>query len=181
MSPPWRQPFEFALQRNAPRRELQVATVSPEGLPSVRTVVLRGLTPEGAPYFYTDLRSRKANHLSQNPNAELHAWFPVTREQFRLAGRASMHGSQATGPWVELRRAAWSALEDAARLAFIGPPPGRTYVTPMLREAPPAPPQEFLVVSLDVTEVDWLALGPPPTRAGFRLLGAGWTQQSLTP
>ena len=60
MSSPWRQPFEFALQRNAPQRERQVATVSPEGLPSVRPVVLRGLTPEGAPYFYTDLRSRKA-------------------------------------------------------------------------------------------------------------------------
>jgi hypothetical protein len=181
VSPPWRQPFETALQRNAPQRELQVATVSPEGVPSVRTVVLRGITADARPFFYTDVRTRKANHLAENPKVALHAWFPLTREQFRLTGRAGLHGSHAEGPWAELRHAAWLSFDDEARLAFIGPPPGRTYVTPIPREVPPAPPQEFLVVSVDVTEVDWLALGPPPARAGFRLLGAGWMQQSLTP
>ena len=111
----------------------------------------------------------------------LHAWFPLTREQFRLTGRATLHGRHAEGAWAARRTDAWHRLEEESRLAFVGPPPGRTYVTPGPMELPPAPPQEFGVVCVEVTDADWLALGPPATRAGFRLLGAGWVQQSLTP
>lgn len=181
MSPPWRQPFQTALERNAPQVEVQVGTVSPEGVPAVRTVVLRGFSPEGCPYFFTDLRSRKANHLAENPKVALHAWFPLTQEQFRLNGRASLHGWHAEGAWAELRRHAWEGLDDESRRAFVGPPPGRTLVTPLAVEVPPSPPQEFVLVAVDVTEADWLSLGPPATRAGFRLIGAGWVQQALTP
>lgn len=170
----------MALHRNLPQRELQVGTVSPEGVPAVRTVLLRGFAKD-MPYFFTDLRSRKANHLAGNPLVTLHAWFPLTREQFRLTGRATLHGRYAEGPWAARRADAWQRLNDESRLAFGGPPPGRTYVTPGLIDLPPSPPEEFVVVSVEVNDADWLALGPPATRAGFRLLGAGWVQQSLTP
>lgn len=181
MSAPWRQPFEAALQHHAPQVEVQVATVSPEGVPAVRTVWLRGLSGEGLPYFFTDTRTRKADHLRQSPRVALHAWFPLTREQFRLSGRATLHGSHAEGAWAELRQHAWARLEEAERLAYIGPPPGHGYVTPFPTEVPPLAPPEFLVVSVEVTDADWLALGPPPTRVGFRLLGSAWVQQALTP
>ena len=181
MSAPWRQPFEAALKRNAPQLDLQVATVSPEGVPAVRTVLLRGFTVEGHPSFFTDLRSRKANHLAQNPKIALLAWFPQTGEQFRLTGRATMHGRHAEGSWAQLRQQGWEHLDAEERLAYVGPPPGRTLVRPMVTEAPPGPPEEFLIVTVDVTEADWLSVGPPRTRAGFRLLGAGWVQQALNP
>lgn len=181
MSAPWRQPFETALERNAPQREVQVATVSPEGVPAVRTVLLRGFSVEGCPYFFTDLRSHKANHLTENPKIALHAWFPQTQEQFRLTGRASLHGRHAEGAWAALRNHGWEQTYEGERRSYIGPPPGRTYVTPPLLEVPPGPPQEFVLVTIDVSEADWLCLGPPKTRAGFRLLGAGWVQQSLNP
>ena len=66
-------------------------------------------------------------------------------------------------------------------LVFVGPAPGRTYVAPRPIEVPPGPPQEFVLVTVDVTEADWLSVGPPKTRAGFRLIGAGWLQESLNP
>jgi hypothetical protein len=179
MSAPWRQPFESALERNAPQRELQVATASPEGLPSVRTVLLRGLSVEGFPYFFTDLRSRKANHLAENPRVALHVWFRGSGEQFRLTGRATLHGWKAEGAFAALRLQGWQQLDREEQFLYVGPPPGRTYVEP--REVPPAPPQEFVLVTVEVTEADWLAVGPPKTRAGFRLIGAGWVQQSLNP
>lgn len=181
MSGPWRQPFEAALQRHAPLRDVQVATVSPEGVPAVRTVTLQGLSVEGLPYFYTDTRTRKADHLRENPKVALHAWFPLTREQFRLSGRACLHGTHAEGAWAEFRQHAWERLDDAAKRAFIGPPPGHGYVTPVALEVPALAPPEFLLVSVEVRDADWLALGPPPTRVGFRLLGAAWVQQQLTP
>jgi hypothetical protein len=181
VSAPWRQPFEQALERNAPQRELQVATVSPEGVPSVRTVLLRGFTAEGFPYFFADLRSRKANHLAENPRIALLAWFPKSGEQFRLSGRATVHGRHAEGPWAELRRHGWLEIDREEALLYVGPPPGRTRVEQVVKEVPPAPPQEFVLVTVEVTEVDWLSVGPPKTRAGFRLIGAGWIQQSLNP
>ena len=112
MSAPWRQPFEQALERNAPQTELQCATVSPEGVPSVRTIQLRGFTPEGFPYFFTDLRSRKAFQLSENPRIALLAWFPKSGEQFRLTGRATLHGWKAEGAFAELRRHGWLETDE---------------------------------------------------------------------
>lgn len=181
MSAPWRQPFEAALERNAPQREVQVATVSPEGVPAVRTVRLRGLSVEGCPYFFTDLRSRKANHLAENPRIALHAWFLKTEEQFRLTGRASLHGRHAEGAWAALRIEGWKESDDEERRLYVGPPPGQTYVTPPRLEIPSAPPEEFLLVTIEVIEADWLCVGPPRTRAGFRLIGSGWVQQALNP
>lgn len=161
--------------------EIQVGTASPEGVPAVRTVLLRGITPDGLPYFFTDLRSRKANHLAENPKVALHAWFPKSREQFRLTGRARVHGWHAEAPWAELRRQCWTRLDADERALYVGPPPGRTHVELLEIEPPPAPPQEFVVVTVDVTEADWLSDGPPKTRAGFRLLGAAWSQERLNP
>ncbi len=47
-----------------------LATVSPEGVPSVRMVLYRGL--DGGRFtFYTNYRSRKARELEANPHAAL--------------------------------------------------------------------------------------------------------------
>lgn len=181
MSSPWRQPFEAALQRNAPQGEVQVATVTPEGMPAVRTVLLRGLSVEGEPYFFTDARSRKADHLRDNSRLALVAFFAKTREQFRLSGRATLHGRHAEGAWAELRQRAWSSLPPHEQQFFLGPPPGQRLINPEARPVPPFPPQEFLIVSLEVNDADWLVEGSPATRVGYRKLGGGWVEQALTP
>lgn len=181
MNGPWREPFERALQRNAPQTEVQVATVSPEGLPSVRTVDFRGFSVEGQLLFFTDSRTQKADHLRTNPRLMLHAWFPATQEQFRLAGRATLHGAHADEPWAAVRARAWEDLDDGEQPAYLGPPPGYPAIEVgqllLPREAPP----EFLLVSLEVLEGDWLAHGPPRRRLGWRLLGPSWIEQALTP
>lgn len=181
MSSPWRLPFEIALQNNAPQLELQVGTVSADGEPAVRTVIFRGLSAEGAPYFFTDTRTRKADHLRANPKVALHAWFPVTREQFRLTGVATLHGTHAGGPWAALRARAWGRFNDERRLAYLGPPPGHSAIEPVPMDIPSASPPEFLIISVEVTWADWVVLGPPSTRRGYRLLGSSWVQQALTP
>jgi hypothetical protein len=181
VSSPWRQPFEAALQRNAPQTQLQAATVTPEGSPAVRTILLRGLSIEGDPYFFTDARSRKADHLRENPRLALVAWFPKSGEQFRLNGRVTLHGRHAEGAWAELRARAWNDLPPHEQQFFLGPPPGQTLIRLEERPVPPGPPQEFLLVSLEVTEADWLVEGPPASRVGYRKLGGGWVEQQLTP
>ena len=50
---------------------MTVATVSAEGAPSQRIVLLKHVDERGF-VFYTNLESRKAQELSQNPQISLH-------------------------------------------------------------------------------------------------------------
>ena len=57
-----------------------VGTVSPEGRPSTRTVLLKDLR-QGEFIFYTNYESRKGKHLSQNPFISLSfVWHQLERQ-----------------------------------------------------------------------------------------------------
>ncbi len=65
-----------------------VATVSPEGRPSARMVLLKGLDERGF-VFFTNTASRKGTELAANPAcALLFPWHPLER-QVRVEGTAS--------------------------------------------------------------------------------------------
>ncbi len=64
---------------------IQLATVTPEGRPAVRTVLVKGLDERGI-VFYTNQESAKARDLADRPYAAaVFAWLPLER-QVRLAG-----------------------------------------------------------------------------------------------
>ena len=65
---------------------MALATVSGDGRPSVRVVLLKGLDERGLA-FYTNLESRKGRELKANPNAALVFWWPVLERQVRVEGR----------------------------------------------------------------------------------------------
>ena len=65
-----------------------LSTVSTGGVPSARTVLLKGLTGEGF-VFYTNYESRKAADLRANPHCSLlFGWYELQR-QVRIEGTAS--------------------------------------------------------------------------------------------
>ncbi|GHF55547.1 pyridoxamine 5'-phosphate oxidase [Deinococcus metalli] len=67
---------------------MQLATADASGRPSIRTVLLRGVTPEGLT-FYTNFESHKGRDLSANPQAEVvFFWAPLER-QVRAFGPVS--------------------------------------------------------------------------------------------
>ena len=59
------------MDKSPPGNRLQVATVSPEGLPSVRSVYLRGLSEDGTVWFFTDARSEKVGELEATSTSRL--------------------------------------------------------------------------------------------------------------
>ncbi len=65
---------------------MSLATVSSDGRPSVRMVLLKGLDERGLD-FYTNLESTKGQHLKANPNAALTFWWPTLERQVRVEGR----------------------------------------------------------------------------------------------
>ena len=64
-----------------------LATATPEGRPSARMVLLKGVDPRGF-VFYTNLESRKGGDLAQNKQAALLFHWKSRRRQVRIEGRA---------------------------------------------------------------------------------------------
>lgn len=65
---------------------MTLATATPDGRPSARIVLLRGVEDEGF-VFYTNFNSRKALELAANPLGALVWWWPELGRQIRAEGR----------------------------------------------------------------------------------------------
>lgn len=91
---------------------MQVATVSKEGKPSIRTVLLKSFDEQGF-VFYTNLTSQKAKEMEANPNVSAIFFWKELERQVEIGGRVERvsaldtlkyftsrpHGSQ-LGAWV---------------------------------------------------------------------------------
>ena len=64
---------------------MTLATASPDGTPSLRVVLLKGLDEHGL-LFFTDARSRKGAELEANPQAALCFWWGELERQVRVSG-----------------------------------------------------------------------------------------------
>lgn len=65
-----------------------LATATPDGRPSARTVLLKGLDKRGF-VFYTNYGGRKSRDLEANPRAALLFYWGVLERQVRVEGRAA--------------------------------------------------------------------------------------------
>ncbi|RZA09464.1 MAG: pyridoxamine 5'-phosphate oxidase [Proteobacteria bacterium] len=65
---------------------MSLATADKEGRPSVRIVLLKGLSAEGF-VFYTNYESRKASQLEENAHAALCLFWDKLHRQVRVEGR----------------------------------------------------------------------------------------------
>lgn len=90
---PFTDPFAFfadwfaaaeASEINDPNA-MSVATSTPDGRPSVRALLLKGVE-RGGFVFYGNLESRKAQHLAGNPFAALLFHWKSLRRQIRIEG-----------------------------------------------------------------------------------------------
>ena len=68
---------------------LSLATSTSNGIPSVRMVLLKGLTDKGF-VFYTNFNSKKGNDLKNNPNASMCFHWKSLRRQIRISGKTSV-------------------------------------------------------------------------------------------
>jgi pyridoxamine 5'-phosphate oxidase len=122
----------FAQAQAVDRRQLpdptamSLATVSTDGTPSVRIVLLKGVDERGF-VFYTNLNSRKGRELTATPRAALCFYWPALDVQIRIEGTiepvsdaeadayfASRARESQIGAWASLQSEELSSM-DALR------------------------------------------------------------------
>lgn len=125
--PSWHQELERALQAHCgmpESRYCQLATVDIGQLPTVRTVVYRGIEQTtGDIVIHTDIRSEKVSHILACPKVQLCWYFSKTREQFRLSGEVKIirYGDK---QHEQMLQSQWDGLSDAAKQSYFGQTPG---------------------------------------------------------
>lgn len=65
---------------------MALATATPDGVPSVRMVLLKGVGPDGF-RFFTNMESRKGGELAKNPQVALCLHWKSRLRQVRIEGR----------------------------------------------------------------------------------------------
>lgn len=119
--------FGEAQSRPVPREAMVLSTVGKKGMPSSRTVLLKGLKSGGF-CFYTNLQSRKARELLEHKQASLLFFWPAGAQvsgfskgrydrQIRLEGRVTLLSRKeneryfATRP-REAQLGAWASFQS---------------------------------------------------------------------
>src|SRR5690349_18622527 len=76
--------YEDAVRRgDALPDAMTLATATPDGRPSARVVLFKGIV-RGGLFFVTNYQSRKAKELEQNPRAALVMHYPRVEQQVRV-------------------------------------------------------------------------------------------------
>ena len=104
---------------------MSLATATPDGVPSVRMVLLKDADHRGFT-FYTNYGSRKASEIDENPVAALCFHWPILQCQIRISGRVSRVTQAESSDYFQTRSrpsriGAWASkqseiLEDRAVL-----------------------------------------------------------------
>jgi pyridoxamine 5'-phosphate oxidase len=79
-----------------------LATASPEGRPSVRFVLVKGIDERGI-RFFTNHGSRKGRELDGNPVAAVAMWWPGLQRQLRFEGAVERLGAEESDAYFASR------------------------------------------------------------------------------
>jgi pyridoxamine 5'-phosphate oxidase len=167
--------------RHAPAHLLHVASTDEQGLPALRTVVLRRCSPQARQLvFHTDTRSAKWRQLQQRPALALLVYDPRHKIQLRLDGRARLEHE---GAEID---SLWASMAPMSRHCYgVSQAPGTAAADPQAalhRAAEPAGRAHFGPVTVQVDALEWLYLAAQGhRRARFDWRDDGWEKTWLVP
>lgn len=155
-------------------RLVSFSTVSKEGLPQSRTVVLRRADrASGICEVHTDNESTKISELKQNPHAALLWWLPDSDLQVRMQANVTIR----TGEEVQ---AEWDQVPASSRISYGTEPFPGVPIPLALDYAKPAVQGRFCVLRCDIQQIDLTYLGQHHRRAAFAQ-EREWQGQWLSP
>jgi len=168
-----------------PPDTMTLATASPDGTPSARMVLLKGMDERGL-LFYTNRRSRKGRELAANPRAALVLYWPPLGRQARVEGAVAELGDEESDAY-------WATRPLGSRLSAAASPQSEVIASRAWLEArvaelaargeQPARPPHWggYVVAPDVVEL-WVHDDDRlHERTRYTRAGDGWRVELLGP
>tara|TARA_Y100000589_G_scaffold281075_1_gene277815 strand:+ start:981 stop:1529 length:549 start_codon:yes stop_codon:yes gene_type:complete len=156
--PLWRQKLKASQSKEgklSSNRWIQIANVSQNNQPRVRTVVFRGWIDSTTMLIYTDKRTEKFKDLKLNNNIEVLWLFYKSQSQYRFKGNAYE---------VENDAKYWDNLSEKTKMPWFWPSPGEK-LDPVkdflsIKDCV-SKPNNFSVLKIIINEVDLLKLENP--------------------
>jgi pyridoxamine 5'-phosphate oxidase len=131
-----------------------LATATPEGRPSARVVLLRGLDERGF-VFFTNYESRKGQELAANPHAALVFFWDALERQVRVEGRVELASPAESDAYFQSR----------PRGSQVG-----AWASPQSEVLPNREALQRKVIEVEARFAGTAALPRPPNWGGFRLV-----------
>lgn len=95
--------FEQAIAAKLPMPDaMSLATVTPDGRPTARMVLLKQVDDEGF-VFFTNYQSAKARQLEINPYAALVFYWPQLEQQVRVEGKVNKTSAEESSAYFKTR------------------------------------------------------------------------------
>lgn len=157
----WQRLSRGVADRRSDARNVAFATVSSEGMPEVRTVVLRAARQSRAVVeVHTDVASAKIAALEAGSDAQLMIWDARAKLQLRLSARVEILGGEAVAD-------IWAKVPEASRVSY-----GKTPALASPIEHPHAyevlsDRDAFRVLRCHLQRIDLVELGEIHRRAIF--------------
>ena len=159
-------------------RWVQFSTIGLDNSPRVRTVVFRGWSKNYEMNILTDQRSEKFKELEKNNTVEICWLFPKAKSQFRFRGIAKKDINIEA---IEF----WKNLSPHSRSLWAWPLPGAKYNELSLypAEIKDGVPklENFILLRIDMFEVDQLILRKPINIRKRWLKSSGWNEERINP
>jgi hypothetical protein len=170
----WRTLASGVADAKHPARRPTFSTVSADGWPEARTVVLRTADPEAAEItVHTDLYSDKIKSLRASPRGAFHIWDDTQDLQIRLQVEVTIQSGEASRPL-------WAKIPDHAQQSYgVTPPPG-TPIENALDYIKKLDPDTFAILKCRVMHIDAVHLGADHRRISFSR-STHWQGQWLSP
>ncbi len=170
----WQQLSRGVADRRSDARHVSFSTISPDGFPQVRTVVLRAAQKSrNLVEVHTDAASAKIAALMAHPYAQLMVWDEKPRLQIRLDARVDvLSGADVSDTW---HRVTQVSRESYGKSPAPGAPIDEAYAYTLLSDS-----AAFRVLRCHVHQIDLVELGETHRRATYRI-DDDWAGQWLVP
>ena len=154
-------------------RLVQLATVSKNNRPRVRTVVFRGWTKLNEMKLISDNRSQKIEDIKSNNYVEVCWFFPTSMCQFRLRGALKIDMSEDT-------IIHWNLLDHQAKSMWGWPTPGEP-VSKDKYKLPKSPFDNFILLKIDISYVEQLLIQRTEHFRKRWIRNKDWIEEDINP
>ncbi|MCK0151123.1 pyridoxamine 5'-phosphate oxidase family protein [Marivita sp. S6314] len=170
----WQRLTRGVADRRAAARHPVLATVSPDGFPEARTVVLRGANRTGGVVeVHTDSGSDKIASLQARPFAQLHIWDEKVQLQLRLSTSVEITQGAAVAQ-------KWSRVPGGSRMAYGASPKPGTAIPHAHAYEKLASESCFAVLTCTIRQIELMHLADPHRCAVFKA-DDGWCGEWRVP